>query len=701
MIFTDALGQAHEVISRTGTQQGCVLGGKLYNIGTLSVVGATMEDHLDVYCPMFSDNILLVGRLSKIFAAADDLRGSLEEVGLKPQPAESAVYIPSYNAQNEPPPLLAALREQYPAFKDMPWLKDGITLLGCPVGTDAYVSDVLNKVCDNIAERTVHYAAVDDGLVHLQLHKFSVNAMLPYFLRTTSPSLTQQHAQRVDDLIWEALLDFSEVPSDDREDDALQAVFRDARCQIALPISQGGFGITPNECVSTPAFYSAVSKALRFAASCKFDPITTYITSPDFKHHPLMQAYEQARNDLIKWGAKEPEPEQPDSASQPALQQQRAPLAGDKGTAKKKDKHSPPVLPRIDSVLTHDSSQQLRFPDQRALTRLAQTAHPLWSAAGLTEESKARTKHLSKQTFNADSTSDETAAYLQSVGKFPKDSKIRHSPLAFIAHTESLVELFPRDLFAVTFAYLLGLPAPECLQTRDVDKCEGCDQHLDRFGHHRMSCNRTAAYTAAHTQLASAFAEVARSSGIQYTDKGVPTHLTNNKVGDALCNLSNGARRLVLDYTVAHPKMGTADDRWNTEALTKAVRNKWNRHGPQYAVIGFAFAACAMTTYGQMDAHLLRLLHILAKKRAELVHVYHRPLVKIETLFGRFFAQSRARLGAAVARGMAMRALGTSAMGVSKVFLRHIAPARFRDQNLSSGPHFSSGHAQWRYAIAA
>jgi hypothetical protein len=103
----------------------------------------------------------------------------------------------------------------------------------------------------------------------------------------------------------------------------------------------------------------------------------------------------------------------------------------------------------------------------------------------------------------------------------------------------------------------------------------------------------------------------------------------------------------------------------------------------------------------QMDAHLLCWLYIFARKRAEMVHVYHRPLVPIEHLFGTFFAQSLAQLGAAIARGMALRAFGTSSMGLSKVFLRHIAPERAReDQNLTTGPHFSAGHAQWRYALA-
>ncbi len=57
--------------------------GKLFNIGTFSVIGTTMADHPEVFCPMFSDNIALVGKMSKVFPAAEDLRGSLEEIGLR------------------------------------------------------------------------------------------------------------------------------------------------------------------------------------------------------------------------------------------------------------------------------------------------------------------------------------------------------------------------------------------------------------------------------------------------------------------------------------------------------------------------------------------------------------------------------------------------------------------------------------------
>jgi hypothetical protein len=98
---------------------------------------------------------------------------------------------------------------------------------------------------------------------------------------------------------------------------------------------------------------------------------------------------------------------------------------------------------------------------------------------------------------------------------------------------------------------------------------------------------------------------------------------------------------------------------------------------------------------------LLRLLYIFAMKRAEAMHVNYRPFTPVKYLFGLYFAQGRAKVGAAIARGMALRALGCSLTGVSKVFLRHIAPTRGGDQTLSSGAHLTTGLAHWRLALAA
>ena len=716
LVFVDNAGGARIVTSRTGTQQGCVLGGKLFNIGTFPVVGVTMADHPDVFCPMFSDNFALVGRLSKVFPAADDLQGSLAEIGLLLQPADCAIYIPSYNQQEEPPSLLHSLREQYPSLNQVPWHREGITLLGCAIGRDEYVQQALAQVCENIELRMAQFAAIDDGLMHLQLHKFSVNAMLPYFLRTASPGLTIPYAQRVDKAIMHSLLDFVEVPRADREKESLRTAFEDVRRQLAMPISQGGFGITPNECTATPAFYSGVSHALQFVAGMDFAPIKEYMRSEAFRAHPLIVNYANARADLLQWGAKEPEPPtaQPESSSQAALDQGRPQRESENGKrGKAKNKGQPPVLPSVDSVLGMEqlgegvcTISRARIPEQKALTRLALRALPHWSPDNMSANGKARIPHLCRQTIKVCASAQQasaTACFLQRTGNLADGQCLHHSPMAFIAHTVSLQEPFPKSVWAVWFSQVTGLNAPACLQHKDTAKCEApqCGKPLDRSGHHRMQCKHTAAFHTAHSLVATAVAEIARESGVQYTDKNVPCHVNRNKVADALCRLSS-EKTMALDFTVVHPwSVNGSDGGWNSQALASAARKKWRKHGPAYAVMGMEFAACVVTTYGQLDDDLLLLLHIFAQKRAELVHVNHRPFTPLEALFATFFAQSRARLGAAIARGMALRALGCSLLGASKVFYRYVAPAWLKDQSLTSGVRMDSGHEQWRLALAA
>jgi hypothetical protein len=49
----------------------------------------------------------------------------------------------------------------------------------------------------------------------------------------------------------------------------------------------------------------------------------------------------------------------------------------------------------------------------------------------------------------------------------------------------------------------------------------------------------------------------------------------------------------------------------------------------------------------------------------------------------------------------ALRAMGCSLMGVSKVFLRHVAPTRYGDQTFAPGEHLAPGFSQWRLALAS
>jgi hypothetical protein len=46
------------------------------------------------------------------------------------------------------------------------------------------------------------------------------------------------------------------------------------------------------------------------------------------------------------------------------------------------------------------------------------------------------------------------------------------------------------------------------------------------------------------------------------------------------------------------------------------AKDKWNKHGRNYDVIGYTFAPRVMTTYGQIHGHLLRLCGLCEKSPA-------------------------------------------------------------------------------------
>jgi hypothetical protein len=120
-------------------------------------------------------------------------------------------------------------------------------------------------------------------------------------------------------------------------------------------------------------------------------------------------------------------------------------------------------------------------------------------------------------------------------------------------------------------------------------------------------------------QLVAAFAELMHRASAPYTDKNVPRYLTTEKVGDALIDLSGEAKQLVLDFSITHPVLGARSAngtlRWNNKVLAQKAKDKWNKHGSNYNVIGYAFALCVMTTYGQIHGHLLLLLSEVVRSR--------------------------------------------------------------------------------------
>ena len=171
---------------------------------------------------------------------------------------------------------------------------------------------------------------------------------------------------------------------------------------------------------------------------------------------------------------------------------------------------------------------------------------------------------------------------------------------------------------------------------------------------------------AAHDHLDDCVRDLARPAHVNYTNEKelVPSHADSNKKGDALTTLSRDAWPQVLDFTLVHPCSGSGV--WDSNALQNSVNRKMDKHNGAYFGLGFTFVACAVTTFGVLHQEFLRLLYILARRQAEVIVSYHRPDADFADMLGMCFAANRAKVGAAVARGMAMRALSYCKQGVRR-----------------------------------
>jgi hypothetical protein len=254
-----------------------------------------------------------------------------------------------------------------------------------------------------------------------------------------------------------------------------------------------------------------------------------------------------------------------------------------------------------------------------------------------------------------------------------------------------MLDPFRKDMWTVWIAYVLGAPMPKCLQPLGMhgayQPCR-CNGHPipDAAGHHKMNCPFSSK-SAGHQHIEDTFAKAAHSACVECTTSKtqVPTHLADNKQGDALINLAKNADadrdwKNVVDFTIVHPFSSTGE--WKNSAMTTSYNKKMEKHGRPYEIQKLAFVPCVLTTYGAMQDDFVRLLYIMARRQAESIIAYHRPEADFDCVLGQCFSGFKGRFGAACARAMALRALSYNKFGLRRPHLARVHKPHNRDQNL-------------------
>ncbi len=195
-----------------GLTQGDTIAPAAFGITLHPALVAVKEECPDVIIRAFLDDICLVGTPEGVANAYLCLSRSLRPTGLRIKSEKTCVVGRSG-------PLSAAQREK---MGEVGRIKgrdgrligsaEGLTLLGVPIGTKAYVEEVVQG---RVTEAIRHVKAVSEAVAGQDAYllvRYCVNAKLCYIGRAIAPSILEPLVGVFDDAVMEAVASLLEVP---------------------------------------------------------------------------------------------------------------------------------------------------------------------------------------------------------------------------------------------------------------------------------------------------------------------------------------------------------------------------------------------------------------------------------------------------------------------------------------------------------
>ena len=227
----------HIIESLAGVQQGDPLGPLLF-----SLVLQTLTQKIKEACPSlalnvwFLDDGTLIGKTADVLRAVQIITDEGPALGMHINPPKCELWWPSVN------PGLGRFDDVFKRLDSA-----GVSLLGCALGADDFVSAHLLKRVDKAEEALGLLRLFEDGQLELMLLRSCLGIpKLGYSMRTTPPSKIEAPLRRFASLISSALSRILGEP-----------LSEEASVQASLPIKCGGLGILDAVLTAKAAFLSS------------------------------------------------------------------------------------------------------------------------------------------------------------------------------------------------------------------------------------------------------------------------------------------------------------------------------------------------------------------------------------------------------------------------------------------------------------
>ena len=170
--------------SSAGVRQGDPLGPAFFALGIHKYLLQIRELYPNIALLAYLDDIVFMGLEAEVHSAYDHLRNLLSGINLICDPSKSVTYPPRNSSSTSP---------------------SGITILGCPMGENSFVSDYVTSsfssfsvILNTLLELDAKYA--------FPLVKYCINCRPSFLIRICSPQLTDSASLTFDSAIDHFLL---------------------------------------------------------------------------------------------------------------------------------------------------------------------------------------------------------------------------------------------------------------------------------------------------------------------------------------------------------------------------------------------------------------------------------------------------------------------------------------------------------------
>ena len=566
-----------DILNMTGVQQGDVIASHLWNLGMHPILCRVMDRHDRAIAICFADNVYLLGLAHDVLRAHRDLEACLQhDLGTPPNLAECHLHAPAWRTHAMLPDdfraTAAAITPELAPHLDAIVQFHGISVLGCPLGTDSFICASLHALSQKICSDMPKLEKLDDGLAFLHLLRYCLIPRITFALRTPRPLLSRPCAEFFDAAILGSLRRyFGWHTSADCRNATPAQVTTWLRIFTFGAADDGWLGLPSTGTTAVAAYYTAHAGFIRWVTALDAGNAIPDVRTPATSDLPSLRALQDLHRALC----------QADGIRDLGAPDQDSPAAVVAGPA---PAYSVSLLPLDDLPHRHDTAGTL-IP-QHALTR---HLHRVWGPTHLLRGRPAEDQlpHIMASlaqgraagSISLMAPSDTPGAlWLRDVAGAPPDPlrKIHYRPMAalFSPWVPEAARM-RRDELAFLLCQWAGMTAA---QARPGAPCL-CGSLIDHGGHHLQMCNKRSSYAAAHAVFQDFWVRLASSiPGVRVATtlaQGLPRELGDRgKTPDALITVPQphgtagpllypsygpGAQGLVLDFATVHPMHGSAN----------------------------------------------------------------------------------------------------------------------------------------------